>query len=127
MNLNVKYLLISITVMATGTDGSTSSQTFTVNLSDVDEFDVGPITDINAAANSVTENAANGTAVGITASATDADSTNNTVNYSLSDSAGGRFAIDSITGIVTVADGSLLDREIADWTQAIKTANIKLE
>ena len=103
----------TITVLATSADGSTSSQTFTINLTDIDEFNVGPISDLNGTANGVTENAANGTVVGITANAIDADGTNNTVTYSLSDSAGGRFAIDSITGIVTVADGSLLDREIA--------------
>ena len=36
-----------------------------------------------------------------------------TVSYSLSNSAGGRFAIDAYTGVVTVADGSLLDYEAA--------------
>ena len=35
------------------------------------------------------------------------------VSYSLTDDAGGRFAIDATTGLVTVADGSLLDREAA--------------
>jgi hypothetical protein len=103
----------SITVLATSADGSFSSQSFTVNLSDVDEFDVGAVTDSNAGANSVAENAANGTTVGVTATATDADSTTNAITYSLSDSAGGRFAIDSSTGVVTVADGSLLNHESA--------------
>ena len=37
----------------------------------------------------VTENAANGTVVGLTASATDADATNSGVTYSLTDGAGG--------------------------------------
>ena len=50
------------------------------------------------------ENAANGTTVGITALATDPDGTN-TVTYSLDDDAGGRFAIDATTGVVTVAGG----------------------
>jgi len=44
-------------------------------LIDVDEFDVGSVTDSNAAANSVAENAANGTTVGVTAAAADADGT----------------------------------------------------
>ncbi|MFT3736517.1 MAG: cadherin repeat domain-containing protein [Rhodocyclaceae bacterium] len=103
----------NITVLATSADGSTSSQSFTINLTDVNEFDVGAITDSNGATNAVNENAANGTAVGITASATDADATNNTITYSLSDDAGGRFAINSSTGVVTVADGTLLNRESA--------------
>jgi hypothetical protein len=82
-------------------------------LIDSDEFDVGTITDINSAGNSITENTANGAAVGITASASDADATNSAITYSLDDSAGGRFAINSFTGVVTVANGSLLDYEAA--------------
>ena len=78
----------------------------TININDVDEFDVGPITDSDATANAVDENAAIGTAVGVTALATDADATNNTITYTLDDNAGGRFAIDGSTGVVTVADGT---------------------
>ncbi|MFN9344045.1 MAG: cadherin repeat domain-containing protein, partial [Planctomycetota bacterium] len=103
----------SITVRATSADGSWSTQTFTINLTDVDEFDVGPVTDSNAAANSLAENSANGTGVGITASASDADATTNTITYTLDDAAGGRFAINSSTGVVTVADSSLLNYEAA--------------
>ena len=100
-----------ITVRATSSDGSFSTETFTIQVEDVDEFDVGPVTDTNVTSNSVLENATNGTLVGITAIATDADATNNTITFSLDDSAGGRFGIDSTSGVVTVADGSLLDRE----------------
>ncbi|MFM7741278.1 MAG: cadherin domain-containing protein, partial [Planctomycetota bacterium] len=103
----------AITIRATSADGSSSTQTFTINVIDVDEFDVVPLTDLNPSANSVDENAATGTTVGITASATDADATNSNVTYSLDNSAGGRFAIDAVTGVVTVADSGLLDREAA--------------
>ncbi len=103
----------AITVRATSTDGSTVTQAFMVVLNDVDEFDAGPVTDSDGSTDQVNENAANGTPVGITASASDADATNNGIFYSLDDSAGGRFTIDSTTGVVTVADGMLLDREIA--------------
>ncbi|MFT3857957.1 MAG: cadherin domain-containing protein [Aquabacterium sp.] len=103
----------SITVLATSADGSSSSQSFTINVGDVDEFDVGAVSDSNAAANSLAENSANGTAVGITASASDADGSNNTITYSLSDSAGGRFAINASTGVVTVANSTLLNYEAA--------------
>ena len=103
----------SISVTATSADGSTSTQSFSVNVSDVDEFDVTPVSDANAAANSVAENAANGTVVGVTDFASDADASNNGITYSLADNAGGRFAIDATTGVVTVADGSLLNREAA--------------
>ena len=103
----------NVTVQATSSDGSTSSETFAVNLSDdTSEASVGAVTDSNASGNSVSESAANGTAVGVTALATDADSTD-TVTYALTDDAGGRFTIDAITGVVTVADGSLLDYETA--------------
>ncbi|WP_162243979.1 cadherin repeat domain-containing protein [Pseudorhodoferax sp. Leaf265] len=105
-----------ITVLATSSDGSTSSASFTINLTDVNEAPVGAVTDVNAAANQVAENAANGTAVGITAQAVDPDGTA-TVSYSLTDNAGGRFTIDANTGVVTVADGSLLDFEAASSHQ----------
>ncbi|WP_186289687.1 cadherin-like domain-containing protein [Methylomonas koyamae] len=102
----------SITILATSSDGSTNSQTFSIAVTNVNDNPVSTLTDSNATANSVAENAANGTVVGITALATDADS-GATISYSLSDNAGGRFAIDSSTGVVTVADGSLLDYESA--------------
>ncbi|MFO1001915.1 MAG: cadherin repeat domain-containing protein [Planctomycetaceae bacterium] len=49
--------------------------------------------------------------MGITTLASDADATTNGITYSLTDDAGGRFTINSTTGVVTVADGSLLDYE----------------
>ena len=103
----------NITVRAASSDGSCNTQVMTININDVDEFDVGAITDSDVAANAVDENAANGTVVGVTALASDADATNNTITYTLDDDAGGRFAIDGSTGVVTVADGTLLDREAA--------------
>ncbi|WP_150526938.1 cadherin repeat domain-containing protein, partial [Roseibium sediminis] len=106
---------VTVIVQATSTDGSTSTETFTVNLTDVDEFDVTAVTDSNSAANTVSESAATGTAVGITASASDADGTDS-VSYQLVDGSGnvitdGPFAIDATTGVVTVADSSQLDYE----------------
>ena len=74
-----------------------------------DEFDVGAVTDANNASNGINENAANGTVVGLTAAASDADATNSEITYALSDDDGGRFGIDPITGVVTVAGG--IDRE----------------
>ena len=68
------------------------------------------LTDGNAAVNTVSESASDGDLVGITASATDAAGS---VTYSLTDNAGGRFAIDATTGVVTVANGSQLDFETA--------------
>ena len=61
--------------------------------------------------NTVAENAANGTVVGIV-TGTDPD-TGDTQTYSLTNTAGGRFAINASTGEITVADGTLLDYESA--------------
>jgi Mg-chelatase subunit ChlD len=60
------------------------------------------LSDSNAAANTVAEDAAIGAAVGVTALGTDADPAT-TVTYSLDDNAGGRFAINATTGVVSVA------------------------
>ncbi|MET3666561.1 cadherin domain-containing protein [Caulobacter sp. 1776] len=73
----------------------------------------GPLTDSDAAANTVAEDAANGTAVvGLALSAVDPD-VGQVLTYSLLDDAGGRFAIDPATGVVTVADASKLSFETA--------------
>ena len=89
----------------------TDTQAISITVTDVNEFNVGPVIDADSTNNAVTENALNGSTTGITASASDADASDNTVTYSLSDSAGGRFTIDAGTGLVTVANGSLLDFE----------------
>jgi Ca2+-binding RTX toxin-like protein len=97
-------------IVLKASDGSRST-TSTVTIAIVDGNDPPAVpTDVNAAANSVGENAGTGTTVGITASASDPDP-GDWVNYSLADDAGGRFAIDADTGVVTVADGSLIDFE----------------
>ncbi|MBB98226.1 MAG: hypothetical protein CML67_01615, partial [Rhodobacteraceae bacterium] len=97
---------IDVTVTATSTDGSTSSQTFAVNVTDVNESAVSPVTDTDAAANTLAEDAAGGTAIGIVASATDADATDS-VSYSVDDP---RLTVDP-DGTVRVADGASFDAE----------------
>jgi hypothetical protein len=97
------------TVTATASDGTlTNSQTFTIAVTDVAP---SAPTDINGATNTVAEGAANGSTVGITASSVDPNGPATT--YSLTDSAGGRFAINSSSGVVTVANGSIIDFESA--------------
>ena len=114
----------SITVKATSQDGSWSVKAFTVSLLDAQDTPVGPISDTNPAASVINENAANGTAVGITAWAVDQDLTNNAVTYSLASDAGGRFAIDPVSGVVTVAHGEWLDRESAGaWSITVKASS----
>ncbi|WP_076864583.1 cadherin domain-containing protein [Bradyrhizobium mercantei] len=96
------------TITAQASDGTlTSTQTFTIGVTDV-----APSTpvDVNAAANSVVEGAAAGTAVGITASSTDVNGP--AVIWSLtSDSSLGGFGIDPNTGVITVADPTKIDYE----------------
>jgi VCBS repeat-containing protein len=96
-----------VTVRVTDVGGLTYDETFTINLTNVNETP----TDLSLSANTVAENAANGTVVG-TVSGTDPDS-GDTKTYSLTDTAGGRFSINASTGVITVADGSLLDYENA--------------
>ena len=100
---------LNVTVLATSSDGSTASETFAIAVNDVDEFDVSTPVDSDVAADAVNENAAVGTLVGVTAFASDADATNNTVTYSLADNPGGLFSINASTGVVTTA--AAIDRE----------------
>ncbi|MDA9430202.1 beta strand repeat-containing protein [Bradyrhizobium sp. CCBAU 51627] len=97
-----------VTVQAS--DGTlASSQTFTIGVTDV-----APSTpvDSNNATNTVAENAATGTTVGITASSTDVNGP--AVTYSLiGDTSNGGFTVDATTGVVTVADGTHIDYESA--------------
>ena len=99
----------SITVRATSDDGSTVTQSYTITIHDLDEFDITPISDSDAVADAVNENAAVGTAVGITALANDGDATTSGITYSLDNTAGGQFVIDPTTGVVSVAGA--IDRE----------------
>ncbi|WP_417686851.1 beta strand repeat-containing protein [Roseibium sp.] len=98
---------LEVNVTATSTDGSTSTQAFTFTVTDVDDNDITPLSDTDASDNTVAENAAAGTVVGITAFASDADASD-TVTYSITDD---RFVIDAETGVVTVAEGANLDAE----------------
>jgi VCBS repeat-containing protein len=95
----------SVTVRVTDSGGLAYDETFAINVTNVNE---GP-TDLALSANTVAENATTGTVVG-TVSGTDPD-VGDTKTYSLTDTAGGRFAIDATTGQLTVANGSLLNYE----------------
>ena len=98
----------TVTVQVTDSAGNSFEKDLTIGVTDVAP---GAPTDANSEANSVVEGAASGTEVGITALASDVNG--GTVTYSLDDDAGGRFAIDPNTGVVTVADGSGLDANLA--------------
>ena len=99
----------NIEVKATSSDGSTSTKAFGIAVLDEDEStgggdatnSIGAISDVDNSSNKVDENASVGTAVGITAYAEDADA-EDSVSYTLSDSAGNKFAINETSGVVTV-------------------------
>ncbi|MFC3321592.1 hypothetical protein [Mesorhizobium cantuariense] len=89
---------INLTVTATSSDGSTANRAFSLavlNSAEPVVFNSSP--DADTAVNQITQNAAAGTAIGITASATDPDA-GSTVTYSLNDS---RFAINASSGVIT--------------------------
>ncbi|MFM7469489.1 MAG: beta strand repeat-containing protein, partial [Vampirovibrionales bacterium] len=100
----------NITVRVTDAGGLTRDLTQAITVTNVNE---APNTLTLASGGSIAENSANGTTVA-TFAGTDPDAGQTaTLTYSLTNNAGGRFAINSSTGVVTVADSNLLDFESA--------------
>jgi hypothetical protein len=100
----------AITARATNSaDGTTFDNTFTIHVTDVNESP----TDIDffPGTATVAENSPNGTPVG-RLFGTDLDA-GDVLTFSLTDDADKRFAVDAMTGVVTVADGTRLDFETA--------------
>ena len=96
----------TITVQVTEDDSSqTSTQTFTINLNNLDDTDPTQPTLDNL---TVDENAANDTVVG-TLSSSDPDSIGTNFTFAITDDAGGRFKI--VNDEVQVANSNLLDYE----------------
>ena len=84
---------------------------FIQNIAVTSNSPIGPVTDVDGTTNEVVENPAAATLVGIMATATDSD-VGDTVTYSLTNNAGGRFEIDPLTGVVRVAaTAPAIDRE----------------
>ena len=102
----------TVTIRATSQDQSTASTTFSVSVTDEDESDVSTPTDADGDANEIPENALVGASAQITVLASDSDGTTNTVTYQITaQSCTGLLAVDTTSGIVTVADNSGLDAE----------------
>jgi hypothetical protein len=107
-----------VTVRVADQVGHVFDKPFVINVTDVNERPVGS----TLSGGSVAENSANGTVVG-TATGIDPDA-GTAFTYSLTDDAGGRFAINPSTGVVTVANGALLDYEAAtSWQIGVRTAD----
>jgi len=94
-----------ISIEVTDAAGLSYAENFTVNITDVNE---APHAHIISSPLEVTENAANGTFI---ATIIGLDVDDATLTYDLMSDAGGRFAIDSATGDLSVLDGSQLDYE----------------
>ena len=93
---------------ATSSDTSTTTHDFTLAVLNSQEpvvFNTPP--DADAAINQIAQAAAAGTAIGITASASDPDA-GSTVTYSIDDP---RFAIDPTTGVITRSGTGTLKRQ----------------
>lgn len=91
-----------------GTGHTSPSQNFTVNVANSND---APTNITLVSGGSVNENAANGTIVA-TVAGVDSDA-GEVLTYSLQNSAGGRFTINSSTGVITVADTGALNFESA--------------
>jgi hypothetical protein len=96
-----------LTVRVTDYAGLTFDKAFTIGVTDVNEAP----TNATLSGGSVAEKSADGTVVG-TVTGLDPDA-GSVLTYSLTNDAGGRFAIDATTGVITVAAGALLDYESA--------------
>ncbi|MDX1930867.1 MAG: VCBS domain-containing protein [Pirellulaceae bacterium] len=105
---------VATTTNGNATAFSTATESASITVTAVND-NIGSLSDSDAAANAVAENATIGATVGITALATDVDSAD-TVTYSLDFNANGRYAINSSTGVVTVA--SALNAE-SQFTETI--------
>ena len=124
---------IVISVLATSTDGSTSSQDFNVIVRDLNDnaprITVGQSFIVSEFANA-------GDTVGVV-TATDADATASTISWSIvSGNGDGVFAINSATGQISIADSTNLDFElmpnyslgisVSDGVNAATTASVAI-
>jgi len=99
----------TINVQATDQDGQKNTQEFTIDVS-TEKLPISGIIDINLLPNEISERVENGVEVGITANAIDVK---DSVAYKLLEDGAGRFKVDNGSGVVTVANGSILNAQQA--------------
>ncbi len=103
-----------VTVVATSSDGSTTSETFTINLTDVNEAPTDMQLDGNDGLQiNSSGNVAAGTVVAMVASVTDQDA-GEAFTYSLLDDASGKFVIDENSGEVSLVSDHTPDSGYSD-------------
>jgi len=96
----------TITAVVTDSGSLSGRANIAVSVTQTNNPNISDISDTDNGANEVAEFSSIGIVVGITAFATDAGES---ITYSLSSDANGRFAIDTNSGVVSVLDGTLLD------------------
>ncbi|MDO6487704.1 hypothetical protein Q4503_08335 [Colwellia sp. 6_MG-2023] len=99
----------TINVQATDQDGQKNTQEFTIDVS-TEKLSISGIIDINLLPNEIAERVENGVEVGITANAIDVK---DSVAYKLLEDGAGRFKVDNGSGVVTVANGSIINAQQA--------------
>ncbi|MES9815014.1 MAG: Ig-like domain-containing protein, partial [Candidatus Thiodiazotropha sp.] len=95
--------LYQVQVLVSDGNGGTDRQSFTIEVTDVDEFDVGLLMDVEDAPDAISLSDSFDDGVGITVWAEDPDSSQNQITYSLDDDSNGLFAIDPASGTITLA------------------------
>ncbi len=104
-----------ITVSASSSDGSSSQRVFVIYVlaseANNENEPIGSISDSNPASNRISENAGPGVDVNVQALAIDTNG--DTVTYTLSDDADGRFTINPLTGVVSSASDQFNYEETA--------------
>lgn len=98
---------LAVAVRVTDLSGLFYDETLTIQLIDVADTNSPPV-DLLLIGGSVDENAPAGTVVGTVIGVDPGD----TLRYALVDDAGGRFVLDAVTGLLSVAAGAILDFEI---------------
>src|SRR5207302_4658982 len=101
----------AVTVRVTGQGGLTTTQTFTLAVTDVNE---APSAITLASGGAIAENAATGTVVAQVAGHDPDSGHGDVLTYALTDNAGGRFAIDATSGVITVANGRSEERRVGN-------------
>src|SRR5207253_1698456 len=102
----------ALTARAHEQDGRTTTRRYTLCLRD---GSAEACSSALASGGAIAENAANGTVVAQVAGHDPDTAHGDVLTYALTDNAGGRFAIDATSGVITVANGSLLDYEAVGW------------
>ncbi|MCU7805254.1 MAG: tandem-95 repeat protein, partial [Candidatus Thiodiazotropha sp. (ex Lucinoma borealis)] len=94
--------IYQVQVVVSDGKGGMDRQSFTIEVTDVDEFDVGLLMDMEDDPDIISLSTEVDNGVGIVAYAEDLDTTNNRVTYTLDEDANGLFAIDPSSGVVTL-------------------------